>query len=156
MKQLHELIKTVDKLLIAGIGNVLKKDDGVGVYVTRNIETISTIMPLTVELSIENYIGKINELEPDVLVLVDAVEFNREAGYSKLLPLGELLDRTTHTHNISLNQLDQFFQMPVYVLGIQPRSLSFGEGLSPEVKNAADSALSIINSCKYARTHIGQ
>lgn len=156
MKQLQELVKNSNKVLIAGIGNVLKRDDGVGVYVSRNIETISTIMPLTVELSIENYIGKINQLEPDVLVLVDAVEHNREPGYTKLIPLGELLDRTTSTHNISLNQLDQFFRMPVYILGIQPQNILFGEGLTVEVKNAADQVLSIINSCQYARAYVGQ
>ena len=156
MKQLQKLVKNSNKVLIAGIGNVLKRDDGIGVYITRNIETISTIMPLTVELSIENYIGKINELQPDVLILVDAVEYNREPGYTKLIPLSELMDRTTHTHNISLNKLDQFFQMPVYVLGIQPKNLSFGEGLTVDVKNAADQVLSIINSCQYARTYVGQ
>ena len=42
-------------------------DDGVGVYISKRIKTTDNISSLTVEVSIENYIGKINSLNPDIL-----------------------------------------------------------------------------------------
>ena len=59
------------KKLFVGIGNVLKSDDGTGVYISRKIEVRDNISSLTVETSIENYIGKINSINPDILILVD-------------------------------------------------------------------------------------
>ena len=38
-------------------------DDGVGVYISRRIKNRGNISSLTVEVSIENYIGKINSLK---------------------------------------------------------------------------------------------
>ncbi len=71
-KSLEDLILPEDRsILFVGIGNVLKSDDGAGVYISRNIRKRGNISSLTVEVSIENYIGKINSLDPDILVLID-------------------------------------------------------------------------------------
>ena len=69
------LLRKDKKILFVGIGNLLKKDDGVGVYISTGIK-IQTLeySALTVEVSIENYIGKINILNPDILVLIDCVD----------------------------------------------------------------------------------
>jgi Ni,Fe-hydrogenase maturation factor len=32
-------------------------------------------------MGIENHIGKINKLAPDILVIIDACDFGREPGY---------------------------------------------------------------------------
>jgi hydrogenase 3 maturation protease len=155
MKHLQDILETSHKMILAGIGNVLKHDDAVGVYISNNIVPTSVIHPLTVELSIENYIGKINQVNSDTLILADCVHFNREPGYSRLIPLKQLIDHTTHTHNIALNKLNQFFQMEVYVLGIQPKDVSFGEGMTPAVKTCADQLISLINTYSYARAISG-
>ena len=62
------------KILFVGIGNLLKMDDGIGVYISRRIKERGSVSSLTVEVSIENYIGKINSLKPDILVLIDCVD----------------------------------------------------------------------------------
>ncbi len=56
------------KILYVGIGNVLKSDDGVGVYISRKIKNNDYVSSLAAEVSIENYIGRINSLKPDILV----------------------------------------------------------------------------------------
>ena len=58
-EELINLLSQKDrKILFAGIGNVLRKDDGVGVYVCSGITGSGSVSGLTVEVSIENYIGK--------------------------------------------------------------------------------------------------
>jgi hydrogenase 3 maturation protease len=146
LEKLDNLLSQKDKKkLFVGIGNLLKSDDGVGVYISKRIRTNDTILSLTVEVSIENYIGKINSLNADILILIDCVDMKEVSGTFKLLSISEIQDLTFNTHNISLRRLSEFFTMPVYVLGIQPEKIDFGENISYLVKNVADRIIKYIN-----------
>jgi hydrogenase maturation protease len=147
LKDLENLLLQRDrKILFVGIGNVLKSDDGVGVYISNNIKNRKNISSLTVEVSIENYIGKINSLNPDILVLIDCVDLGYAPGIYELLDINQIQDITFNTHNISLQKLSDFFKMPVYILGIQPEKIEFGQNISYLVKNIADRIINQINS----------
>lgn len=121
-------------------------DDGVGVYISSNIRSTDLISVLTVEVSLENYIGKINSLNPDLLILIDCVEMNSPPGASKLLNINQVKDLTFNTHNISLKRFSDFFKMPVFLLAIQPERVKFGENMSYLVKEEADKIFNAINS----------
>lgn len=140
------LLNVGKKILFVGIGNLLKKDDGVGVYISSGIINRCNIEALTVEVSLENYIGKINRIEPDILVLIDCVEMGSVPGTSKLISVSQLDDLTFTTHNISLKRISEFFKMPVYLLGIQPEKIDFGENISYLVMEEAEKIINIINS----------
>ena len=131
--------------LFVGIGNILKTDDGIGVYISNKIKETAVIKKLTVEVSIENYIGKINSLKHDVLILIDCVDFGKPAGYYELLPADKVKDFTLNTHNISLKRVSELFNMPVYILGIQPKKIDFGEEITDIVNKTAHQILNIIN-----------
>jgi hydrogenase 3 maturation protease len=145
--ELNKLLSQKDKKrLFVGIGNILKSDDGAGVYISKKINQRETISSLTVEASIENYIGKINSLNPDILILIDCVDMNSAAGTFKLLTLNQIHDLTFNTHNISLKRLTEFFSMPVFILGIQPEKIDFGENISYLVKKVANKIIKQINN----------
>ena len=145
--ELNKLLSQKDKKrLFVGIGNILKSDDGAGVYISKKIIQRDTISSLTVEASIENYIGKINSLNPDILILIDCVDMNLSVGTFKLLTLNQIRDLTFNTHNISLKRLSEFFGMPVFILGIQPEKIDFGENISYLVKKVSDSIIKQINN----------
>ena len=135
-----------EKILFVGIGNVLKKDDGVGVYISRKIKNRGLVSSLTVEASIENYIGKIITLNPDILILIDCAEMKLPVGSFRLMTLNHIEDLTFNTHNISLRRLSEFFTMEVYILGIQPEDIDFGENISYLVKEVADKIIKQINN----------
>lgn len=139
------LINPPGKILFVGIGNILRSDDGVGVYISNHIRSSSTISTLTVETSIENYIGRINKSDACLIILIDCVDFGKIPGYYDILPAEKLIDLTFHTHNISLKKISELFDMPVWILGIQPVNTSFGEVLTPEIRNTADGILNLIN-----------
>jgi hydrogenase maturation protease len=145
--RLRQLLENPAKrILFAGIGNVLRSDDGAGVYICQNLKPSASWSVLIVETSIENYIGRINQCGADVLILVDCVDFGKDPGHCDLLPVEELLDLTFHTHNISLKKIAELFMMPAWILGIQPADTSFGEELSLPVRNAAGSIIQMINN----------
>jgi hydrogenase maturation protease len=132
-------------ILFAGLGNILRKDDGVGAYITRNIRKRDHVTPLSVEVSLENYIGKINTLNPDVLVLIDCTEMRQNPGYYILLSPDKIADHTFNTHNISLSRLNCFFHMPAFLLAIQPGDTSFGEEFTPMVQVKAEEIIMTLN-----------
>jgi hydrogenase 3 maturation protease len=146
LSDLKELLSQREKsILFVGIGNLLKSDDGAGVYISGNIKNSDRISSLTVEVSVENYIGKINAMNPDILVLIDCVEMKAPPGTCRLLRVEKVHDLTFNTHNISLKKLSGFFAMPVYVLGIQPLKIDFGENISYIVMNVSDKIIQAIN-----------
>jgi hydrogenase 3 maturation protease len=146
-ESLNKLLSQKEKkILFVGIGNLLKSDDGVGVYISSNLKNTPSVSALTVEVSLENYIGKINSLNPDILVLIDCVEMNSPPGTHKLMSISKIHDLTFNTHNISLKRFQDFFKMHVYLLGIQPEKIIFGENISYLVKEEADKIINIINS----------
>jgi len=146
-ENLETLLLQKDKrVLFVGIGNVLRTDDGVGVYISSGIKNTYSITALTVEVSLENYIGKINSINPDILVLIDCVDMNSIPGTYKLIPISQIKDLTFNTHNISLKRFQDFFKMPVYLLGIQPEKINFGENMSYFVEEEAKKIIEIINS----------
>lgn len=156
MKQLHQLLKTSNKLLIAGTRSTQENDNGIGIYILRNIDTISTIMPLTIEADIKKQVDELNHLEPDALILIDVVNFNREPGYAQLLSLHDINPLNASPCNMKLNMPTHALNMPVYMLGIQPLHLDDCNGFSLPVQKAADTIISLINSLPYARTKVGQ
>ena len=150
LSQLEILLGLKDRhRLFVGIGNVLHRDDGAGVYIVKNILEKQHNSTLIVETCLENYIGKINALRPDELVFVDSVFFNRQPGYWNCVPVDNIIDFTTNTHNISLKALSDFFSARTWVLGLQPLSVSFGEGLSEYIEHSANEIVEIINSYQY-------
>lgn len=145
-EELEKLFYNKDRrILFVGIGNVLRSDDGAGVYISNRIIARGNIEALTVETGIENYIGKINSIGPDILVLIDCVDMKLSPGSVKLLDVSQITDHTFNTHNISLKRLSDFFSMSVYILAIQPAGVHFGENISYIVKDISDKIINQIN-----------
>lgn len=144
--KLAELLSGKDrKILFVGIGNLLRQDDGIGVYISNRLKERKNIKVITAEASIENYIGKINSVEHDTLVLIDCVEMKKPPGSFGLMPVDRVKDMTFNTHNISLKRLSEFFRNEVLILAIQPEKVGFGENLSYIVRDAGNKIVELIN-----------
>ena len=128
------------------MGNVLKNDDGIGVYICQEIQKNPHVDGLVVETSIEKYIGKINNLNPEVLVLIDCMFFpGKKAGFFDFLSTEKISQYVMNTHNISLGNIANFFSMPVYILGIHPENTDYGEHISGKLKEVAKQIITYIN-----------
>ncbi|MDT8401475.1 MAG: hydrogenase maturation protease [Bacteroidales bacterium] len=145
------LCRNGSKILFAGVGNVLRRDDGAGVYIVSGIKAVGQYSKLLVEASIENYISKINSLAPDRLIIADCIDFNREPGYSGLVPIGQIHEFDVSSHNISLRRVADHLKMEVHVIGVQPADLRVGENMTPAVKKASDEIIKLINDIIYSQ-----
>ena len=144
--RLAELLAGRDrKILFVGIGNLLRQDDGIGVYISTRLKETNRVKVITAEVSIENYIGKINSIDHDTLVLIDCVDMNKNPGTCELIHPDRVHDMTFNTHNISLKRLSEFFRNEVLILAIQPEKIGFGENLSYIVREAGNRIIELVN-----------
>jgi len=143
--KLEKIIQTKTTLFV-GIGNALKSDDGIGIYICNNIKQTIKIRTLIVESGIEKFIGKINSIAPEILILVDCTDFHKEPGFIDFLSIEKIQDFTVNTHTISVKRISEFFKMKTYLLGVQPKNVKFGEIFSKSVLNSANELIKKINA----------
>ncbi len=140
MDRVIKKINEGKKVLIIGIGNRLKSDDGVGSIIAEKLkEKIKkeNLFIIDAENKPENYIGKIKKISPDLLLIIDAVNFDSYPGDFRIFKIDEIVDTTISTHNFSISLLKKFIKVrEIYLLGIQPENISLGENLSDKVKKA--------------------
>ncbi|MBN1861428.1 MAG: hydrogenase maturation protease [Candidatus Thermoplasmatota archaeon] len=132
---------------IIGLGNPLRHDDGIGIELLGFLQKEKDTSYKEAEL-IDAGTGGMNLLHLlsrfDVAVLIDAVDFKGKPGETRLFTLSEIQQKKTpirlSTHEsdfISVLALSkQLNELPqrLYVFGVQPYDLSFGIGLSTQLK----------------------
>jgi hydrogenase maturation protease len=132
------------RVIVAGVGNVLRGDDGFGPAVTELLDD----MPEGVEV-IETGIGGIALLQElmagcDGLVLIDAVDQGEAPG--TVILMRPDVPEAVHVPDVHLANPDRVLSMAktmgylperVLIVGCQVSSVdTLGEGLSPEVERA--------------------
>jgi len=129
------------KVLILGIGNTLRGDDGVGSFLASKIKDKVPFLVFDSGTTPENYLGKIIREAPDTVIIIDAVDFGGAPGEFRILEANEV--KTVNlfsTHNasisLSINYLKSNLQADIIVLIIQPKNINFTDKLSPEVSRS--------------------
>jgi len=126
------------KVIILGIGNTLRSDDGLGSILAGRIKDKVPFKVFDTGVTPENYLGKIIAEAPDTVLLIDAVDFGGEPGEFRILEQEELKTANLFsTHNaslsLSINYLQKNLKVDIIILIVQPKNISFGGTLSPEV-----------------------
>ena len=126
------------KVVIVGIGNPLRGDDGLGVELIRSLKEKLKAICIEAGISLERYAGKIIKEKPEAILLIDAVHLSCVPGKYEILKKEGILNSGFSTHDLSpkmfIEYLEKNTSADIYLLGVQPKSVSFGEGLSPQVE----------------------
>ncbi|MBU1085897.1 MAG: hydrogenase maturation peptidase HycI [Candidatus Omnitrophica bacterium] len=144
-----ELLKiNPDSDLIVAVGNSFRSDDGVGPYIAQGLERIKDLKLINAGYTPENIIEDVISLAPKRILIFDAADFRGKFGAVRIIPEDKIPQTTLSTHAIPLNVITaiirQSIQTEIYFMGIQPKSVCLGEGLSEEVKKTADQIIEII------------
>jgi hydrogenase maturation protease len=127
------------RTVYVGVGHVLRGDDGLGPRLVARLKKRLAAPCIDAGASLERYLGRILRLEPDTVLLADAVHLGLEPGAWRILEPAELLAGGLSTHDLSLSfHLEELAgRLPgkIYLLGVQPRWLTLGRGLSAEVRS---------------------
>lgn len=130
------------KLVFLGIGNPMRGDDGTGVEFIEELKNHPWIKSFPIylfngEQLPENYLEPIVKIKPATVFLVDAVDFGASPGTFKLFEKAEpKMHFSTHTLSLNfiLNYLREKTQAKIFILGIQPGQIHWGNSLSPEIR----------------------
>ncbi|UCB57776.1 MAG: hydrogenase maturation peptidase HycI [Candidatus Omnitrophota bacterium] len=142
------------KVVIVGIGNTLRGDDGVGPVLIERLEAKVKARCIDAGTTPENFSGKILKEKPDTILMVDALHLGLAPGEYQVLEKDEILKAGLTTHDISprmfIDYLKSQSSADIYMLGIQPKKLSLGEGLSSPVEKALDKIADLIKGIENA------
>jgi len=152
-EKLQSWFSSFHRVVIAGIGNPLRKDDFVGIKIVRDLENKvpSSVHLIECETVPESFMESITELNPTHVLIIDAALLNLEPGTSKLVTPKELQEQqVVSTHAIPLQifcqYLTQTTQAKIALLVIQPKDTSFGEGLTQKLENTAKRMAKLLSS----------
>ena len=148
---LKEWFSGAERVVIAGIGNPFRRDDFVGVETVRNLQNkvSESVFLIEAETVPENFMQQIANFKPTHILLVDAGIINKEAGASQLADPTQLMRKTSiSTHTLPLrifcDYLTETTGAKISLLVIQPKDTSFGEGLTPKLRETATNLTNLL------------
>lgn len=141
---LEELSRYLEgKAVVLGIGNTLRCDDAAGSLLVKRLAGKLPYIFYDAGTSPENYLGKLVKDKPDNIIIIDAADFGGRPGEFKLVDGQDM--RTANmfsTHNASISLSVDFLRNSIKAnimfLLIQPKTIAFGDKLSPEMSAAVD------------------
>jgi len=155
------LLRLRGRVVVLGIGNPLRGDDGAGSRVAALLleplpgEARAGKVSFTVisagEVP-ESFLGPVVAARPDTVLLVDAGEMGAPPGSVALLEVEDLPEGPLFTHRTPLRLLAGVLRWEtgadVFLLAIQPRHLEWGEAMSSEVEEATRMVSLILGSAR--------
>lgn len=149
--------------LIITVGNCFRADDGVGPYIASGLKPNAKLSVIDAGYSPENVIDqaiKILAEHPALsdrpvracaqrIIFIDAADFGGAPGELRLIDAEHIPQASLSTHSMPLPVVSRILyedtKAKIYFIGIQPKSVEHKEGLSEEVKLAADALIKHIN-----------
>ncbi|UCC57724.1 MAG: hydrogenase 3 maturation endopeptidase HyCI [Candidatus Bathyarchaeum sp.] len=148
---LKEWFSGAERVVVAGIGNPFRKDDFVGVKIVRNLQNrvSSSVYLIEGETVPESFIDPITKFNPTHILLIDAGLLNLKSGSSRLVDPSELTNYTAiSTHLLPLrvfcDYLKETTNAKISLLVIQPKDTSFGEGLTPKLRETSKNLTALL------------
>lgn len=140
---LKKSLEGYTKVVVLGIGNELRGDDSAGLHVSEALVGVSeSVFSFSTGAAPESFTGKIKEIAPSHIILVDSAHMDEPAGCVKLIEESDVDETVFSTHSTPISELSRYLRneigCEVIIVGIRPKRLDLGEGLSPEVSDSVE------------------
>jgi len=130
------------KIIIVGIGNIIRGDDGFGPVLVKKIKDEAKALCLDAGTAPENYLGKIIKEKPDIILIIDAVHLDKNPGEYEILKGEDIVKSGFTTHDISpamfMEYLTKETKADIYMLGVQPENIGLGDEMSEKLKEVSN------------------
>ena len=146
---LKEFITDAEKIAILGIGNDLRTDDGLGPYIVNAIKfDHPDVMIENVGSVPEGFARPLAEFGAKRILMIDAADMQKVPGHIELVTKNRIGGINISTHSMPLSFLMMYLEQETggesILLGVQPKNLQFGEGLTEEIQEVSDNIISSI------------
>jgi hydrogenase 3 maturation protease len=108
-RELRAWLSNAERVVIAGVGSPLRKDDFVGVEIVRKLrnKVSQSVYLIECETVPESFIEPISEFKPTHVLIIDAAMLNLNPGSSKLIELKKTMNAgatAVSTHALPLRR----------------------------------------------------
>ncbi|MBR3112257.1 MAG: hydrogenase maturation peptidase HycI [Methanobrevibacter sp.] len=139
-------------MIILGVGNELKSDDGVGPFIIKNLmaENIESDRLLLIDSGTvpENFTGKIRKENPSHVIIVDACLMGCRPGDIRIVDKDDFTNIGISTHSMSLSYFVKYLErdtdFKIIFVGIEPETMDWGANPTENVEKAAFDFIKII------------
>ena len=152
---LAELLR--EPTCLVGVGNPLRRDDGVGPWIVgavRGAISGTSLRVIDAQDVPENFVHVIARDDCRNVVFIDAVTSEGPPGTVVFGPLADFAEAESYsTHKLALSLSGKFLESAgkkVFLLGVVPADLAFGVGLTAGVERTAASLRDIIRRAASA------
>jgi len=136
LARLHDHLS--GRVVIVGVGNRMKGDDGFGPVVIERLQNQVKVPLFDCGTVPENFLKLIREERPQTVLVLDAADFSGQPGEIAVIEPERWRGGGFSSHSMSLklfaDLISQDTGAGVYLVAIQPKRLGFGEQMSPEVR----------------------
>ncbi len=143
-EELSSWLADIERVVIAGIGNPIRRDDFVGIRIVQGLKgkVSENVRLLECETVPEGYLLEIEEFNPTHVLLIDSAFLGLKPGEACLVNPAEVSGFSPiTTHVLPLRVFCEYIKQAtgakIALLLVEPKSMEFGEGLSSEVEKAA-------------------
>ncbi len=149
--QLSDFISGTSRIAILGIGNDLRTDDGLGLFIVKELKTKHPNVFIENVGSVpEAFARPLADFGAERVIMIDAADMRKPVGHIELVTKDRIGGIAISTHSMPLSFLMQYLEDQTggktILLGVQPQSIVFGEGLTPAVEEVSRKLISEIDS----------
>jgi hydrogenase 3 maturation protease len=134
-----------ERVVVAGIGNPIRKDDFVGVKVVQDLKgkVPKNVHLIECETVPESFMQEIVDLKPSHVLLIDAAVLGLKPGETRLVFPEQVTNFpaiTTHMLPLRIfcEYITKMTESKIALLLVEPENTEFGEDLTPEVQKTAE------------------
>lgn len=129
----------------------MRGDDGLGSILAQKLSIIEkkNITVFDGKSVPENFTGVIKRETPSHIIILDAVEMNKEPGHIRFVMKEEIANYSVSTHAMPLSFLVKYLESTtsaeIMLLGIQPENMDLICELSPNIQESLNYVLKLFN-----------
>jgi hydrogenase 3 maturation protease len=151
-KELKKWLLNVERVVIAGVGNPIRRDDFVGVrivQVLRGKVSPKKVYLIECETVPESFVQQIADFNPTHVLLIDAAVLGLKPGEARLAMPEQLIAYPAFsTHMLPLRIFCEYISKTtnakIALLLIEPKQTDFGERMSREIEATTQNIVDVL------------
>jgi hydrogenase 3 maturation protease len=150
-EELKKWLTNAERVVVAGIGNPIRRDDFVGVKIVQDLKdkVSKNVHLIECETVPESFMQEIVDLKPSHVLLIDAAILGLKPGETRLVFPEQVVDFpaiTTHVLPLRIfcEYITKMIETKIALLLIEPKTTEFGEGLTPTVQATTEKITKIL------------
>ena len=150
-EELKAFIAGAKKIAVLGIGNDLRSDDGLGLFFIDKLNIDDPrIMIENVGSVPEGFTKPLADFGAERIIMVDAADMRKPPGHVELITKDRIGGIAISTHGMPLSFLMIYLEKETsgktILIGIQPKSIQYGEELTPEIREVVDKTIASLEN----------